>query len=545
MTVKHKALILTDNAGKARALKRLLGRHYIVESTDGFLRDLPKTQSGIDPENNFALKVITVRGKADLLKKLRRDTLEALRIYVATEPGADGEALAFHYCELFGINPESNCRVELRSFTKESLKHAIEHARAIDNRLVEKYWTRRSIGRLISYSITPYIWCSLYRGLSLNQMQLMLLRLIANFKPSAPVQFSDAPVNLRTLQLWAALEKFSAGRAVLIARQLYEGIALDKDFSGLINYFREDPLKPIDTQLSPEVIKPFLPASRLKIYEAIWSQRLTFPKVDEQLLNQPTDLSLMLELDRLKINWTGLYSSAINILVRNRYADRVDGVYSLTELGTQLLSTVDKFFSKVLDAKLFIEIEHELEAIEEGRSTRQEVLTKIYEPIRAAMSKAMQSLGDNPMPKEPPIIESDQICDKCGRRMIVKRGRYGMFFACPGYPDCRNTIPYFEYLKETCPKCGGRLMSKTINLHRTFYCCEHYPQCSFGTWDEPQESHCQTCGAVMLLHRFRGRQSMLYCSNEECKSRIDHPINKILERVRKLAEERQKRRQEQ
>ena len=534
MNTKPKTLILTDTSSKARALKRILGRHYTVESTEGFLRDLPKTQIGIDPDNNFALKVITVRGKAPLLKQLRRDTVDALRIYLASEPGCDGEALAFHYCQLFGINPESKCRVELRAFTKDDIKRSIADARAIDHGLVEKYWTRRSVSRLISYSLNPYLWCTLYRGLSINMMQLMLLRLLDQYKPSATqaVQLSDAPVSLKTLQLWAAHElKFSAGRAVLIARQLYEGINLDKNFSGLVTYFRDEPIEPTTEDLTPEALKEFLTPNQFKIYSAIDARHLTFPTKDEQSLERPTDFELMLELERLKVNWVDTYSAAINTLVKNHYVERTESRYSLTDLGREVLSSIDKFFSGVLDTKFFLELETMLEDVAQGRKTRLEVLRTVYEPFGKVLSEAMKSLGDDPKPKEPPIIESEQLCDKCGRRMIIKRGRYGLFLACPGYPECKNTMPYVEYLDERCPKCGGRLTAKNLNKRRVFYGCENWPECDFGTWDVPQDKHCSTCGAVMLLHRFKERPSMLYCSNEQCPTRQNHPINKILDRI--------------
>ena len=532
MKTKPKTLILTDTSAKARALKRLLGRHYTVESTDGFLRDLPKTQLGIDLENNFELKVITVRGKAPLLKQLQRDTVDALRIYLATEPGCDGEALALHYCQLFGINPESKCRVELRAFTKNAIKQSIENARAIDHGSVEKYWTRRSVSRLISYSLNPYLWCSLYRGLSINPTQLMLLRLINEYEPapSKTAQLSDAPVNLKTLQLWAAHDlKFAAGRAVLLVRQLYEGINIGKNFSGLVTYFKDDPLETTTEDLTPETLKEFLTPNQFKIYSAIYTGHLTFPT---NVTERPTDFSLMLALERLKLNWSDTYSAAINTLVKNNYVERTDSCYSLTDLGLEVLSTIDKYFAKVLDIDFFHELERHLEDVAQGRKTRLDVLRTIYEPFGKVLSEAMKSLGDDPKPKEPPIIESEQLCDRCGRRMVIKRGRYGLFLACPGYPECKNTMPYVEYLDERCPKCGRRLTAKNLNKRRVFYGCEHYPECDFGTWDEPQDKHCSACDAVMLLHRFKDRPSMLYCSNEQCSTRKNHPINKILEKSR-------------
>lgn len=539
MTTKLKTLILTDTQSKARALKRLFGRHYTVASTDGFLRDLPKTQMAIDPENDFALKVITVRGKAPLLNQLRRDTVNALRIYLATEPGYDGEALAAHYCQLFGINPESNCRVELKEMTKAALTKAIENARAIDNGQVEKYWTRRLINRLIAYSLNPYLWCSIYRGLTINPTQLLLLRLIKEYKPEPNEPLRDVPINSKTLQLWAAHDlNFVAGRAVLIVRQLYEGLTLNKNFSGLITYFRDAAIEPINEEFTPDSLKEFLTPNQLKIYSAVWSKGLEFSK-EMPSTDKPTDFALMLALEKLKINWADTYSAAINTLTKNHYVERVDSCYSLTDLGLKVLSTLDAYFSDVLDAKFFIGLETKLDEVAEGRKTRLEALREIYEPFEQKLSKAMQSLGDNPKPKEPPVVESDQICDKCGRRMVIRHGRYGKFLACPGYPECKNTMPYVEYLEVHCPKCGGRLTMRSLNRSRTFYVCENQPDCDFGTWDVPQEKPCSMCGSLMLLHKFKGRQSMLYCSNEKCPSRENHPINKILEKSRRQSVERQ------
>lgn len=538
---KLRTLILTDTQSKARALKRLLGRYYTIESTDGFLRDLPKTQLAVDPDNYFALKLITVRGKAPLLNQLKHDTVDALRIYVATEPGCDGEALADHYCRLFGINPESKCRIELNEMTKDALKRAIGEARAIDIGLVEKYWTRRLTNRLIAYNLNPYLWCSVYRGLTINPMQLLLLRLIHDYKVE-PLQtdwLKDAPINLKTLQLWAAHElNFSAGRVVLTARQLYEGLTLGKNFAGLITYFKNEPIEPTSEELTLEEIKKFLSVNQFKVYSAIRSGHLTFTK-EMSATEKPSDFALMLKLESLKINWADTYSTAINMMVKSNYIKRVDGCYELTESGLETLAALDKYFSNVIDIKFFVDLETKLNDVAKDRLMRIEVLRSIYGPFKEALGEAMKSLGDDPKPKEPPVVESDQICDKCGRRMVIKRGRYGLFLACPGYPECKNTMPYVEYLDVHCPKCGGRLTAKTLNHNRTFYGCEHYPDCDFGTWDTPQEKTCTVCGSLMLLRHFKDRQSMLYCSNEKCPSRENHPINKIIEKARKNALERE------
>ena len=532
-----KTLILTDTAAKARALRRLLGRSSTVESTDGFLRNLPKTQAGIDPDNDFALKMITVRGKAELLKKLRRDTFDALRIYIATEPVAEGEALAAQYCELFGINPLSKCRVELRSLTKDDLRQSIENARAINPRPVEKYWTRRLSRRLITYGINPYLWCAVYRGLSINPMQFLLLRLIDRFEPTEPPTPEPTPVTMKSLQMWAARDlHYAAGRIVLLAQRLYEGMTFDKNISGLIKYFRSKTIE-TTTDLPPDELREVLTPHQLKVYEAIWRGQIPWLE-GAASLDRPTDFSLMLELERLKINWSNEYSPSINMLVKGTYVERSPQGYALTELGRETLAALEKYFGDLLSARSLVELGEKFKAVSLGQMTRVEVLRSIQEPLNAAVSKAMASLGDDPKPKDPPVIESDQVCEKCGRRMVIKRGRYGKFLACPGYPECQNTKPYVEMLAEHCPKCGGRLTARTLNRRRTFYSCERYPTCDFWTWDVPQEKACSACGSTMLIHPFKDRPSMLYCSNENCPTRDNHPINKILEKARRQYEER-------
>ncbi len=510
-----------------------------MTSTDGFLRNLPKTQSGIDPENNFEPKLITVRGKAELLKQLRRDTVNALRIYIATEPCAEGEALAAQYCELFGINPLSKCRVELRSLTKEDIRQAIDNARALNPRAVEKYWTRRLLRRLLTYSLNPYLWCAVYRGLSINPMQLLLLRLISRFEPTEPPTLEPTPVTLKTLQLWAARDlNYSAGRVVLIAQQLYEGLTFDKNFSGLIKYFRSKPLEPT-TQLAPEELRESLTPHQLKVYEAIWEGKIPW-STEARPTDRPTDFTLMLELERRGVNWSDTYSPSINMLVKGNYLERSSEGYAMTELGRATLTVLDKYFGELLSARSFVELNARIKAVGNGQSTRLEVLRATYEPLSRAYDEAMKSLGDNPKPKEPPVVESDEICDKCGRRMIIKRGRYGKFLACPGYPECKNTKPYVEVLSELCPQCGDHLTAKILTGRRTFYSCRRYPTCDFWTWDVPQEKVCSACGSTMLVHAFKDRPSMLYCSNEKCSTRENHPINKILEKVRRQYKERRK-----
>ena len=153
----------------------------------------------------------------------------------------------------------------------------------------------------------------------------------------------------------------------------------------------------------------------------------------------------------------------------------------------------------------------------------------------------MNSLGEDAQPKNEPVVETDEVCEKCGRKMIIRRGRYGTFLACSGYPECKNAKPLLEPLEQICPKCGGHLAKRSMSRGRTFYCCENSPTCDFNSWDEPQLKPCKTCGATMFLHRFKDGAKMLYCGNENCPSRENHPMNKILAESKRRAQIRRER----
>ena len=148
----------------------------------------------------------------------------------------------------------------------------------------------------------------------------------------------------------------------------------------------------------------------------------------------------------------------------------------------------------------------------------------------------MSELGEDAKPQEEPEVDSGEVCEKCGSPMLIKRGRYGTFLACANYPECKNTKPIVHHLEHRCPKCSEHLTQREFGRGRSLYSCEHYPHCDFQTWDEPQNTPCKVCGATMFTRRFKNRAPMFYCGNENCPTRKDHPINKILADAKKRAE---------
>ena len=550
-----KSLILTDTAEKARTIKKLLGRQYTIMSSEGFLRDLPKTRLNIDVENNFEPSYITVRGKGKLLEQIRKESLTARRIYAVTDEDQQGEMIALHYCELFGINSTSNFRLTLNEITKNSLKEGLQNARGINMDLVNEYEARRDINRLFTYNLQPILWNKIYRGLSINLSQAMILRIICEqekkLQPLSDRMSVDelkeewnAPLTWKNLQLIAVRElNFHIGAISILSRQLYEGLNLDSICTGLITYYKSDNIVPSSEERSPENLKDFLPLNNLKLYNLIWKHA---NKEDVELSVQKpmiryNDYLLMRELETRGIPWIDTFSASICSMIKRKYIEATNEGYKPTKLGLEIMDIIKDNFSTIINEKFINKTELQ---ITESVANKMSAVDTFYKQFSNVLTKALDKLGDDLTPKEPPVIESDEICEKCGKKMLIRRSRYGQFLACSGYPECKNTKPYVEYVEEKCPKCGGRLMKRKWNKGKVFYSCEKFPDCDFSTWDEPQNKTCEICGSALFLHRFKDRAPMLYCGNKDCSSRQNHPINKIIERqLSKQEEKKQKKSQ--
>ena len=158
-------------------------------------------------------------------------------------------------------------------------------------------------------------------------------------------------------------------------------------------------------------------------------------------------------------------------------------------------------------------MEKDLDKVEEGRQDWVKTLDSFYKDFAKTLEKAQKELDDGVKIKLPEE-ESDEVCELCGRKMVVKSGRFGKFLACPGFPECKNTKKIVKKTDGVCPRCGGRILVKRSKNGKTFYGCEKYPQCEFVTWDEPVSATCPKCGASLL--RKKGRSGKLYCANEKC-----------------------------
>ena len=529
-----KSLILVESTAKARTLRKFVGRLYSVMSTDGFLKNLPKSRIGVS--DDYQPEYITVRGRGKLLNELKRETLKARRVFFATNPDAQGEFLARQYCELFGVNPDSHCRLWLNELTKDAFKASLDNAQPINDGLADSFQAKQLIDKYVSHKVGEYLSRAIWRGVKVGRFRAMLLKLIA--KPLTPNPYSLIPkLTPATLQEFALKElNYSAARTRIIVDQLYEGINFESDgYAGLIAYPHGKAIALTNERRKPEDVKEYLTEQQLKIYSLIYSHIETTAQIK---LDGSDDAMLMTTFDALGVDWAEVYAIGIASLIKRKYIVAEDSTYKVTALGQRVIDALNGFFDKVFSADSYNEVSAQVAEVAAGKAQKLQVIASYCDKFNAAFNEAMASLGEDAKPQNEPVIETEEICEKCGRTMLIRHGRYGTFLACSGYPDCKNTKPLLEPLKQTCPKCGGHLAKRSLNRGRTFYCCE---SCDFSTWDEPQMMNCKACGSTMFAHRFKGRAAMFYCGNEKCSTRENHPINKILEDVKHRAEVRRER----
>lgn len=532
-----KSVILVESSAKARTLRQFVSRSYAVLSTEGFLKDLPKSRIGVDAENNYAPDYITVRGQGTLLSQLKRETLNARRIFLATNPDARGEFLARQCCEIFGVNPKSFCRLHLTELTRAAFKQALESARPIDENLADAFQAKQILDKFVSHRIGEYFERKIYRGMKVGRFRAMLLKLIAQ-SPTQKLLSPKETLTPETLQELAVKElKFSAGRTRLIALQLYEGVKLDDGDAGLVTYPDGDEISLTSEKRTPESVREFLNDYQFKLYELIYAH-VTGKKFEPYETDAPDDANLMAALDAADVKWGQFYAGGISSLIKRKYIVAENSRYTVTELGRRVLDALSGFFDEVFSADAYNAVNTLLYSVAAGEVNKLAVVESYCAKFNPAFESAMESLGEDSEPIDEPAVESDVVCEKCGRKMMIRHGRYGVFLACPGYPECKNTKPFFEPLKQTCPKCGAKLLLRSLPRGRKFYCCERSPECDFMTWDEPQAINCQACGSTMFAHKFRGRAPMFYCGNENCSTRKDHPVNKILSDMRERAKRR-------
>lgn len=681
-----KKLLIVESPAKAGTIKKYLGKDYTVLASMGHIIDLPKSQMGVDIENDFTPKYITIRGKGQLLTQLKKEAKKADIVYLATDPDREGEAISWHLAQALNIDTESDCRVTFNEITKTAVKNAIKTPRKIDMNLVDAQQARRVLDRIVGYTISPILWEKVKRGLSAGRVQSTATKLICdreeeieNFTPqeywSIEAVVTDAkkdftakyygekgkevklcsaeetkkvsddlrksdfivekvkrgqqkrnpqpPFTTSTLQQEASKKyNFQAAKTMQIAQMLYEGINLGGKIGtiGLITYMRTDSLRiaddaqreavdylmnaygkeyvnpkqyktkknaqdaheairPTSINIKPIEIKDKLTNDQYKLYKLIWerfaaSQMISavydtmqvtidanghtfkasgssvkfkgymtvyveateekeksakmLPKLEEnqklilkgleekQHFTQPparfTDASLIRELEENGIGRPSTYAPTISTIVSRGYVMRSKRQLIPTELGFVTSEIMKNNFSDIVDVEFTAGMEEELDSVEEGNVQWKNVLHEFYPPFKESLEKAQKNIEKIKIKDE----ESDIVCDKCGRKMVYKLSKFGKFLACPGYPECKNTMAIREGTGVECPKCGGEILVKKSRKGKVYYGCENIPKCDFMAWYMPVKGEkCPQCGGLLL--KKQGKKGKIFCYNEDCK----------------------------
>lgn len=687
-----KYLVIVESPAKVKTIKKFLGSNYEVLASNGHVRDLPKSQLGIDVEHDYEPKYITIRGKGDILAKLRKEVKKAEKVYLATDPDREGEAISWHLYIALKLADKKVYRITFNEITKNAVKESLKNAREINTSLVDAQQARRVLDRMVGYRISPLLWAKIKRGLSAGRVQSVALRIIcdredeinafipeeywtldalfqikgekkplvakyygttegkaaisseeelnkilkdlkdADFKVTdvkkgERIKKAPLPFTTSTLQQEASkVLNFSTQKTMRLAQQLYEGVELkDAGTVGIITYLRTDStrvaeeavamardyitetygseyaaqdttekkngqkiqdaheaIRPTNIRYTPAELKDSLSRDQFRLYQLIWKRftasrmsnaryKTTSVKIDarnhrftvaasklaydgfmsvyrddedekqesntlvkditkdtqlklsefepKQHFTQPpahyTEASLVRALEELGIGRPSTYAPTITTILARRYVVKEDKNLYVSELGEVVNNMMKDAFPSIVDVNFTANLETLLDKVEEGVIDWKTVVSNFYPDLDEAVNKAEKELAEIKIADE----ESDEICDVCGRRMVIKYGPHGKFLACPGFPECRNTKPYFEKIGVACPKCGKDIVVRKTKKGRKYYGCENNPDCDFMVWQRPSNEKCERCGSIMLI-----KGNKLVCANESCgfvKNRVE------------------------
>lgn len=244
----------------------------------------------------------------------------------------------------------------------------------------------------------------------------------------------------------------------------------------------------------------------LKLKELIPAQHFTQPPA------RYSEASLIKALEENGIGRPSTYAPTITTITQREYVTRENKTFKPTELGEVMTKLMQERFPKIVNVKFTAQMEQDLDKIEQGQEEWVEVLDNFYGDFDKTLKKAKEEMqGVKIQLKED---ETDYICELCGRRMVVKVGRYGKFIACPGYPECKNIKKFVQEIGVKCPKCDGDVIVRKTKKGRIFYGCSNYPDCDFVSWNEPVNEKCPLCGEI--LYKKKGKKPTLFCAKEGC-----------------------------
>ncbi|CAG4700773.1 MULTISPECIES: type I DNA topoisomerase [Enterococcus] len=688
----YKYLVIVESPAKAKTIEKYLGRNYKVVASVGHIRDLPKSKMGIDIENNYEPHYISIRGKGDVIKSLKAAAKKAEKVYLAADPDREGEAIAWHLAYLLGLDLKDKNRVVFNEITKEAVKAAFKEPRTINVDLVDAQQARRILDRLVGYSISPILWRKVKKGLSAGRVQSVALKMIIDreneireFKPeeywsidgnfqkgrkkfkanfwgvdgkkkklpnaeavkeiTSRIDGKDydvtkvekkerkrnpaLPFTTSSLQQEAARKlNFRTRKTMMVAQQLYEGIALGKQGTvGLITYMRTDStriadsakaeaaefiektygdefsahggrkakntqgaqdaheaVRPSSVLRTPDEMKKYLDKDQLKLYTLIWSRfvasqmtpaildtmkvtlqqnGVTFiangskvkfkgfmqvyvegrddgkedkenilPELVEgdvvksvdiepkQHFTQPparfSEATLIRTLEENGVGRPSTYAPTLETIQRRYYVKLTNKRFEPTELGEIVNSLVSEFFPQIVDTHFTATMETDLDKVGEGQEKWVEVVDRFYKPFEKELTNAEEKIEKIQIKDEPAGFD----CELCGHPMVIKLGRYGKFYACSNFPDCRNTKAIVKEIGVTCSVCHeGQVIERKSKKNRIFYGCSRYPECDFTSWDKPVGRPCPKCGQYLVEKKVKGGKQVV-CINGDYEENV-------------------------
>jgi DNA topoisomerase-1 len=679
------SLIIVESPAKAKTISKFLGSKFKVQASMGHLRDLPKSQIGVDIDKGYEPKYITIRGKGQLVNALKKEAKKADKVYLATDPDREGEAISWHLATLLGLDKNEKLRIEFHEITKNAVLESIKHPRKINESLVNAQQARRILDRLVGYEISPILWKKVKWGLSAGRVQSVAVKLICDrekeirefvpqeywsvtaklkcnkgtfesklhshngkkislenkeqvdaivkdlsnsdfivvdVKKSEKRKSPPPPFTTSTLQQEAYRKiNFSTKKTMSIAQQLYEGIDIKKEGTiGLITYMRTDStriseesqesakkyildnfgkdyvsntkktykakgniqdaheaIRPTSIHRHPDSIKDSLTNDQYKLYKLIWSRFLASQmseavydtvsieikageytlkssgsllkfkgflvayetEEDEKDVKMPdlqvnevlnlesiepkqhftqpppryTEATLVKAMEEKGIGRPSTYSPIISTIIERGYVVNEKKALVPTELGEVVTELLKEYFQSIVDEEFTAKMEKRLDEIEEGKDDWVKVVDDYYKPLKELIKIAESEIDKITIDEQ--VETTDILCEKCNRNMVIKRGRFGKFLACPGYPECKNTKPVLEELDVICPKCNGKIVIRKSKKGRVFYGCSNYPECDFVSWDKPTNERCPECNSILTEKNTKGKKQYK-CLNSEC-----------------------------
>lgn len=683
-------LVIVESPPKAKTIKKFLGAGYEVMASMGHVRDLPENRLSVDVKNDFAPRYAIIKGKEELVEKLKAAAKNAECVYLAADPDREGEAISWHLAYILGLDIKDTNRVTFNEITKSGLDKGIANPRNIDINLVNSQQCRRILDRIVGYRLSPFVSQKIRRGLSAGRVQSVALRMICDredeirafvpqeywtidakltapgSKKAFPAEFygtADAKIELtdkaQTDAILAELEGqpftvtatkkgtrkktpappfitstlqqeasrklgFRSSRTMKIAQELYEGIEIGETGAvGLITYMRTDSLRiadearaagneyiinrwgekylpdkphkfkqranaqdaheairPTMPDLEPEKAKPYLSSDQYKLYKLVWERFIAslmahcvhdttnaeitcgkyifkasgytvhfegytalyesaledksgeatgaLPRLEKDMdlkaksidgsqhFTQPparfTEDTLTRSLEENGVGRPSTYLAIVTTVLNREYVVREGKSLRPTELGEQINKLMKERFPKIVNVKFTAQMEKNLDLIEQGDKDWIETLHEFHDGFEKTLAEAKKAMEGITM--KLPEEETEFICEKCGKRMVIKMGRYGKFIACPGYPECKNIKKIVNEIDADCPQCGKKVVVKKSHRGRVFYGCSGYPECNFMSWNEPTREKCPQCGKILFVRK--GKVPKLCCTAEGC-----------------------------